>query len=119
MKKTVSMILCVLMLASCLVLYTFASEDTTAADATEATEDTTAAQEIERSNDLVVFNTDLISKPNPLMGSNGLNKSSGVSKKGEWEGYRIDIKYPFILTPHPAPRYNERTAAGQTERKPS
>ena len=94
MKKTVSMILCVLMLASCLALYAVASEDTTAADTTEATEDTTAAQEIERANDLIVFNTDLITKPNPLMGNNGLTKNSGVSKKGEWDGFKIEIKNP-------------------------
>lgn len=94
MKKTVSMILCVLMLASCLALYAVASEDTTAADTTEATEDTTAAQEIERTNDLIVFNTDLITKPNPLMGNNGLTKNSGVSKKGEWDGFKIEIKNP-------------------------
>ncbi len=84
MKRTLSVILCVLMLASCLALFVYANEETTEE----------SAAPVERTNDRLVFDTDLITKPNPLTGSNGLNKGSGVSKKGEWEGYKIDIKYP-------------------------
>ena len=99
MKKTLSMILCVLMLASCLALSAFAAEETTAeaaADQTtaEATEETTAAQEVERTNDRIVLNTDLTTKPNPVTSANGMNKGSGISKKGEWEGYKVDVKDP-------------------------
>lgn len=91
MKRTLSMILCVLMLASCLALYAFAEEETTT-----AAEETTVAENtetVERTNDHVVFDADLSVKPNCLTNSNGLNKSSGVSKKGEWEGYKVNIKY--------------------------
>ena len=91
MKKVLSLLLCALMLASCLALGAYANEETTAAG-----EETTAEQAapVERTNDRLVFDLDLISKPNPIGGSNGLNKSSGVSKKGEWEGYKINIKSP-------------------------
>lgn len=92
MKRTLSMILCVLMLASSLALYVCANEETTEA-ATEATTDEGDAA-VERTSDRLVFDTELIAKPNPLVGLNGLNKKSGVSKKGEWEGYRIDVKNP-------------------------
>lgn len=84
MKKALSLLLCALMLVSCLALGAYANEETT---------DEQAAP-VERTNDRLVFDLDLISKPNPIGGNNGLNKSSGVSKKGEWEGYKINIKYP-------------------------
>ena len=88
MKRTLSMLLCALMLASCLALYAYANEETT--------EETTAesAAPVERTNDRLVLDLDLISKPNPASGSNGLNKGSGISKTGEWEGYKINIKDP-------------------------
>ena len=86
MKKTLSMILCVLMLASCLSLCAFAEEETTA--------ESTEAEVVEHTNDRIVFDGDLSVKPNCLTSSNGMNKSSGVSKKGEWEGYKINIKSP-------------------------
>ncbi len=86
MKKALSMILCVLLLASCLALYAFAAEDTTAA------EDSTAAETVERTNDKIIFDADLAIKPSCFMGLNGLVKGSGVSKTGEWEGFKIEIK---------------------------
>ena len=92
MKKVLSLMLCMLMLVSCMALCVYANEETTEATTEEATTEGTAP--VERTNDRLVFDLDLISKPNPLSGNNGLNKNSGVSKKGEWEGYRIDIKYP-------------------------
>lgn len=98
MKRTLSMILCMLMLASCLALSAFAAEETTAeaADQTtaEATEETDATQEAERTNDKIVLNTDLATKPNPVTAGNGMNKGSGISKKGEWDGYKVDVKHP-------------------------
>ena len=88
MKKVLSLMLCVLMLASCLALCAYANEETTA----ETTEE--GAAPVERTNDRMLFDVDLTTKPNPIGGNNGLNKSSGISKKGEWEGYKINIKYP-------------------------
>lgn len=92
MKKVLSLMLCVLMLASCLALCAYANEETTEATTEEAT--TEGAAPVERTNDRMLFDLDLISKPNPVGGNNGLAKNSGVSKKGEWEGFRIEIKYP-------------------------
>ena len=88
MKKVLSLMLCVLMLASCLALCAYANEETTA----ETTEE--GAAPVERTNDRMLFDVDLTTKPNPIGGNNGLAKSSGISKKGEWEGYKINIKYP-------------------------
>ncbi|MBE6675751.1 MAG: hypothetical protein E7594_02800, partial [Ruminococcaceae bacterium] len=90
MKKLLAVLLCALMLATCLSLCTYANEETTAAE--EATTEEAAA--IERTADRVVFNGDLASRPNCIVGMSGLAKGSGLSKKGEWEGVKVDIKEP-------------------------
>ena len=84
MKKLLAVLLCALILAACLSLCAYANEETTAAE--EATTEEAAA--IERTADRVVFNADLASRPNCIVGM------SGLSKKGEWEGVKVDIKEP-------------------------
>ena len=90
MKKLLAVLLCALMLATCLSLCTYANEETTAAE--EATTEEGAT--VERTADRVVFNGDLASRPNCIVGMSGLAKGSGLSKKGEWEGVKVDIKEP-------------------------
>ncbi|MBQ7379016.1 MAG: hypothetical protein IJW70_04965 [Clostridia bacterium] len=90
MKKLLAMILCALMLTSCFALYAFASEETTAEETTtEGSEET-----VEHTADRIVFNSELAGKPNCVTGMTGLNKGSGLSKDGSYDGMKIDIKYP-------------------------
>ena len=96
MKKLLAVLMCALMLAACLSLGAYANEETTAADETTAAEEATTEEgaTVERTADRVVFNADLASRPNCIVGMSGLAKGSGRSKKGEWEGVKVDIKEP-------------------------
>ncbi len=89
MKKFLAVLMCALMLATCLSLCAYAEEETTAAEETTAEEAT-----IERTADRVIFNADLATRPNCIVGMNGLAKGSGLSKKAEWDGVKIDIDDP-------------------------
>ena len=90
MKKLLAVLMCALMLAACLSLGAYANEETTAADETTAAEEATTEEgaTVERTADRVVFNADLASRPNCIVGMSGLAKGSGLSKKGEWEGVK-------------------------------
>ncbi len=89
MKKLLAVLMCALMLAACLSLCAYAEEETTAEEAT-----TEEAATVERTADRVVFNADLATRPNCIVGMNGLAKNSGLSKKDEWNGVKIDVKDP-------------------------
>lgn len=86
MKNVLSLILCVLMLASCLVIGIYAEEETTAA----AAEDTSAAPEVVYSPTHIIFDANLTGKKNPVSSYNELSKG-GISKTGEWQGYKIVV----------------------------
>lgn len=96
MKNALSLILCMLMLASCLAIGAVAAEEPTEAPAaTQATEadGTTAPEEPVFSPTHIVFDKNLTGKKNIADSTNGM---SGVliSKSGEWNGMKFEITDP-------------------------
>ena len=107
MKNALSLILCMLLLASCLAIGVYAEEETTA-----AAEDTTVEQEVTFSSTHIVFDVNLTGKKNPITSINGLRKG-GVSKSGEWEGYKIVVSDP--ADPHINLNYEMYVSKTETE----
>ncbi len=84
MKRTLILILCAIMLTSCMMLGIHAAEETTEA----TTEDTAPAFDALH----IVFNSSLTGKMNVLESINGMEKGSGVSKTNEWDGVKLEVK---------------------------
>lgn len=79
MKRALSLILCALMMVSCLAICAFAQEETTEAEG-----------EAEFSTTHIVFDVNLTGKKNLITSVNEL-KSCQVSKTNEWPGVKIEI----------------------------
>ena len=102
MKRITSTLLITLLLLSCLSLYAFAAEETTAqsdettAETTEETaEETTEAETVQQQPLHIFFNGDVIGKKSIIQSAHDMNKGGGtISKTGEWQGIKIDIKSP-------------------------
>lgn len=83
MKRTLSLVLCAIMLTSCMMLGIYAAEETTEA----TTEETAPAFDPLH----IVFNASLTGKMNVLESVNGMEKGN-ISKTGEWDGVKLEIK---------------------------